>query len=175
MVTLKKYDVDPILPWRPVSELALSPTKKDILFTRTITDDEKNKYKSNIWIISILNSTIKQFTSGNGNDSNPMWSPNCDTIYFLSNRKTMEEEEEKTRLWTISYHGGEAQLVAEAKHSIEGAKLAPDGKKILFFSNVEEESEAREDSNETDVLFINATENVNLSPIRENICSFHLY
>jgi dipeptidyl aminopeptidase/acylaminoacyl peptidase len=90
-----------------------------------------------------------------GIDKNPFWSPNGGEIFFLSNRKISEDnDEKKNRLWKIPVQGGEAHLVAQNKYSIENPKISPDGKTILFISSIEEDSEAREDE-ETDVIWIN--------------------
>ena len=146
MENLKKYDVEPILPMRSISDLAISPDGDRILFTRTNTDDKEDKYESHIWITSIETAEINQFTHGLGSDSNPIWSPDGKKIFFLSNRKVKGQEDNGMRLWAISAEGGEARMVTQAKYSIESPKLSPDGEQVLFLSNIEEDSEARGDS-----------------------------
>ncbi len=154
MEKLKKYDVEPILPMRSISDLAISPDGHRILFTRNNTNDKEDKYENHIWIASIETTEINQFTYGLGSDSNPIWSPDGKTIFFLSNREVEGQEENVMRLWAISAQGGEARVISQAKYSIESPKLSPDGKQVLFLSNIEEDSEARGDSEETDVLWI---------------------
>lgn len=154
MKKLEKYNVEPIYHGIPLSDPAISPDGKRILFTRRTTNDEEDKYDSHIWITSTQTGEVRQFTYGRGSDSKALWSPDGETVFFLSNRKVAGEDEEKTRLWAIPFYGGEARLAAEARSSIEGFELSPDGKKILFLSRIEEDSEARGDMDETDVLWI---------------------
>lgn len=153
MEILEKFDVEPILPRSSISDLAISPDGKKIAFTRNVTNNDEDRYESHLWITS-ENAEPQQFTYGLGNDSSPIWSRNGNTIYFLSTRQVKGQKKDKTRLWAIQANGGEARLVVEVKNSIESPILSPDGNKVLFLSSIEEDSEARGDSEESDVLWI---------------------
>lgn len=154
METLKKYDVEPMTPWRSITELAASPDGKSILFTRVSVNDEDDAYDSHVWITLVETGESRQFTHGLGKDFSPLWSPDGGDIYFLSTRSTGEQGEPKARLWKISLKGGEARPIVEAKHSVESPQLSPDGRRALFISSIEEESEARGDAEETDVIWV---------------------
>ena len=91
METLKKYDVEPLTPWRSITELAVSPDGKAILFTRVTVNDDEDAYDSHLWITSVETGESRQFTHGLGRDFSPLWSPDGGDIYFLSTRSTGEQ------------------------------------------------------------------------------------
>jgi acylaminoacyl-peptidase len=156
MLTLKKIDVGPILIDVPVADPQISSDGDKVLFVYITTDMENDKYNSHIWIIPTKGGNPKQLTYCYGNDTYPRWSIDNKKILFLSNRDTGHNHEGKRKnsLWCLP-ENGEATLVAELKNDIRQFHLSPDGKKILFLSRIEEESESREEGNEkNDVLWV---------------------
>lgn len=157
MLSLKKYNVEPLLP-SAAGDPQISPDGEKILFMRGITKVEEDGYEAHIWITPVKGGEPRQFTYSAGGESSPRWSHDGKTIFFLSNRivgGTKEEDRRrKNRLWTIPAEGGEAKLLASAKYGISNPKLSPDGKKILFISKIEEEIESRPEEDKSDVLWI---------------------
>ena len=154
MLTLNKYDVDPLLHGTPVDDTQISPDGKKVLFVRRITKNEENRYDTHIWITSTDSNDPKQFTFGEGLDTHPRWSPDGKTVYFSSNRLTANEKENrKTRIWSMPLEGGEAKLLVEAEHSIRSFQLSPDGSKILLLSRIEEDTETPEET-DPEILWI---------------------
>ena len=83
MLELKKYDVAPLIPGAPVSSPVISPDGKKIVFVRTIVDFEKDTYESHLWHVSANGGTSTQITYCDGNDTDPTWSPDGKTVYFI--------------------------------------------------------------------------------------------
>ena len=99
MLKLEEYDVFPLLHAAPVSSVTISPDEKWILFVRSTVKVEEDSYESHIWIVPSSGGEPKQFTYSAGSDSNPFWSKDGKTIYFLSNRSTgAKDEKRKNRL-----------------------------------------------------------------------------
>ena len=145
MLKLKEYDVGPFFPSAPVSSPKVSPDGGRILYVKSVLYLDEERQDSHIWMIPSDGGDSLQVTVGNGNDSNPRWSPNGETIYFLSNRTISGEQgKKKNRLWSLSLKGGEATLVAETPNNISNPKVSPDGKKILFQSRINEDTESPE-------------------------------
>jgi acylaminoacyl-peptidase len=154
MLKLKKYEVEPLFHSSPASEIQISPDGKTILFVKSIVNVKENRYESHIWTVSTDGEKPRQFTNCVGNDTKPIWSPDGKIIYFLSNRSMGGKNEKKlNRLWSMSAQGGEASIVAEVENGIRLPQLSPDGKRFLFLTRKEEDSEARSDK-ESDVLWI---------------------
>src|SRR5699024_5601 len=59
-------------------------------------------------------------------DTMPKWSPNNASIAFLSNR------DDKTQIWLLSIHGGEAKPVTNADEGVSEFAWSPDGKTIVY-------------------------------------------
>jgi Tol biopolymer transport system component len=142
MLSLKKYDVNPLIPSAPISNPKISPDGSMILFVRTITNLEDDRYDSHIWIIPKEGGDARQLTYCDGNDTEPIWSIDGRTIYFMSTRPINGVT--KNRLWSIPLDGGESRLVIEAKGGIQSPQFSPDGQKLLYISRVEEETETPE-------------------------------
>jgi len=144
MLKLKKYDVEPLVHGSPVSDPQISPDGSKILFVRSIVKMEEDGYESHIWVISADGGEPRQFTFCDGNDTAPVWSHDGETIYFTSTR-AHGVEGKRPRIWAIPADGGEARCLFEAKSAVRDLKLSPDGRRFLFLSRVEEESETPEE------------------------------
>lgn len=119
------------IKFKSISDPQISPDGKRILFTVTTINGKKDGYNSHIWQISPKGSKPEQFTYGD-KDSAPSWSPDGNTIAFLSIR----DEEKSSRLFVISSHGGEARPICSMPKGMEKLAWSPDGKRILFLSSV---------------------------------------
>jgi dipeptidyl aminopeptidase/acylaminoacyl peptidase len=151
MLELKKYDVNPLIPRAPVSNPKISPDNTKILFVRTIVNLDEDRYDSHIWIIPREGGEARQITYCDGKDTEPRWSPDGETIYFMSTRTI--EGVSKNRLWSMPISGGESKLVLEGEGGVKSPQFSPDGKKLLYIARVEEKTETPEEKME-DVMWI---------------------
>jgi len=79
-----------------------------------------------IWLKPLDGSAATRFTRYDGNDSDPMWSPDGKQIYFLSDRGGV------TNVWVKPVSGGEARKLTDFK--VDGAvhaSIAGDGSTIV--------------------------------------------
>src|SRR5256886_6006500 len=78
-----------------------------------------------------------------GKDSAPKVSPDGKWILFTSKRE-MGKDDKGNALYVLPTDGGEARLLLRRKEGIEGHALAPDGRRVLFLSDVgQDEAEVR--------------------------------
>jgi dipeptidyl aminopeptidase/acylaminoacyl peptidase len=155
MLSLEKYNVDPLIHATPLDDTQISPDGRNVLFVRRITKIKEDRYDTHIWIAPTNGDEPRQFTFGEGSDTHPRWSLDGTQILFTSNRLTAgEKENKKTRIWSMPFEGGEAKLLIEAEHNIRDFQLSPDGKKILIQSRIEEDTETPEEVN-PEILWIN--------------------
>ena len=120
---------DDLLTLQTVSDTQISPDGTQVAFVRTVTDREKNKYRSEIWLVPSDGSRPpRRFTGGKWNDSEPRWSPDGTQIAFVSDRL-----EEVSQVFLIPADGGEAApLTTLEPGSIGELKWSPDGDQIAL-------------------------------------------
>jgi dipeptidyl aminopeptidase/acylaminoacyl peptidase len=139
---------DDLKEFKFISDPQVSPDGKSVLFvvTQAIEEGKNGDYASNIWRFS--RGKTRQLTFREGRNANPRWSPDGKTILFTSSRKT--DDRSYTRLMTIPSDGGEAKTILELKKGeLEGKitdpKWTPDGRKILFLSDMKKREKDESD------------------------------
>lgn len=85
-----------------------------------------NDSTSELWLLSTDGKTQKQLTRSGGRNSSPKWSPDGQSIAFLSQRAG----DEVTQIYTISPEGGEARRVSKMPMAPFGIKWGADSKTI---------------------------------------------
>lgn len=112
-----------------VGDVQISPNGAQVAFVRTVTDTEKNKYQSEIWLVPAGGShPPKQFTGGQASASSPRWSPDGTQIAFVSDR-----QDEAAQVFLIPADGGEARALTTLEQGgIQGLRWSPDGSQIAF-------------------------------------------
>ena len=65
-------------------------------------------------------------TRGEASSDGPQWSPDGDQVAFLTKRS------EKTQVWVIPVHGGEARRLTDAAGGVTGFRWSPDGRRIAY-------------------------------------------
>jgi len=127
--TKRPITAEDVLTLQNVGDVQISPDGTQVAFVRTVTDTEKNKYKSEIWLVPADGSRPpKQFTSGAASASSPRWSPDGTQIAFISDR-----QDEAAQIFLIAADGGEAQALTTLEPGgIQGLHWSPDGLRIAF-------------------------------------------
>jgi len=96
------------------------------------TPDEKSKgYKKFIKIYDKSSKTLKQYTSGIGNDFSPKFSPDGKKLAFLSNRGS---ENSKPQIFIMDLDGGEGIKVTEERNGVQSFDWSPNSEKIAYLS-----------------------------------------
>ena len=103
-----------------ISDPQISPDGSKVAYVHTSIDYEKNDYVKHIWIHDVDTGRDTQFTSGEGKDSNPRWSPTGNKLLFLSSGR---EPDKKNELFLIYASGGEAQKVVELETGVANPKI----------------------------------------------------
>ena len=153
MAEKKPVEIMDLAKIKIVSAPSISPDGEKVAFVNTALDFEKDEYASDIWMTETKTGNVTQFTAGRGKDSNPEWSPCGGHLAFTSTPKVKEgEEKKKPQLYLINTKGGEARMVTDLEGGVASPKWSPDGKQILFVSNVSPEK--KDDEEKSDVLVI---------------------
>lgn len=129
-----------------VSDAQISPDGKRVAFvlTRVHPNEEKDTYESHIWVVSTRRGVPYRFTSGEGRDMYPRWSPDGQYLLFLSTREeekgtSAKEVLKGAQLWVIPSSGGEARQLTNIPGGVQQPQWSPDGRRILFLSSPPDE------------------------------------
>jgi dipeptidyl aminopeptidase/acylaminoacyl peptidase len=119
-----------------ITEIALSPDGRRILYGVQRVDRESEKKYVNLWLIDQDGTGAwrapRPFTTGDQNDGAIRWSPDGRQIAFLSNRGGSEEEKKQAQIYLIPVDGGEARKLTKLQGQVSEMKWSPDGSALLL-------------------------------------------
>lgn len=124
------FSVHDMLAMDRISDPQVSPDGKRIVFIVRKTDLEANRGRTDLWLVSVDGTGLRQLTSHPENDSNPRWSPDGKFVWFISDRT------DSSQVWRIRIDGGEAEQVTEQPLDIGNLIVSPDGEYIAFTMEV---------------------------------------
>ena len=119
-------DKDTFMDMESVGNPSISPDGKQIVFTRTWVDKVKDQYRSNLWIVEADGSRVRELTTGDRDDSSPVWSPDGKRITFLSDR------DGTAQLFVMYVDTKEVAQLTHLEQAPTGFKWSPDSKQIAF-------------------------------------------
>ncbi len=84
-----------------ISDVAVAPDGKHVVYTQRTTDMEANKGRTSVWMLDTgkRGATPLRLTDGGRNSNSPEWSEDGKFIYFLSNRSGSNQ------VWRVSSNG----------------------------------------------------------------------
>ncbi len=109
----------------------LSPDGSRVAYVAACYGQEGDHPEGTIWVAPTDGSAMaRQWTFGGGRDDTPRWSPDSQTLAFLSDRATRGTK----ALYRMPAAGGEAEQLIERKKSIAFLAWSPDGARIAFLA-----------------------------------------
>ena len=121
---------DDLMKVQRISDPQVSPDGRWIAYVQGAVDFEANKVVKHIWLIRAEGGEPKQLTAGDRSDSRPRWSPDGESIAFISTRGG------KSQVWIIPVHGGEARQLTTISTEADGVTWASKSGALLFTSQV---------------------------------------
>jgi len=110
-------------PWKPedfvfgesIDDFTLSPDSHWVAFIKAQGDKEKDTRISNLFLVGTADNREIQLTRGSDNTSQPHWSPDGETLAFISTRPRPQAKPDTApgQIWLINPHGGEAYPLTE--------------------------------------------------------------
>ncbi|MBP7050750.1 MAG: S9 family peptidase [Phycisphaerae bacterium] len=132
------FTVHDMLAMDRISDPQISPDGKHVAFVVRETDLEANRGRTDLWLVSIDGTGLRRLTSHPDADSNPRWSPDGRTVWFLSSRSGPGPEGRcaSSQVWRIAPDGGEAQQVTDEPLDVGNLLVSPDGAFIAYTMEV---------------------------------------
>ncbi|PYU06837.1 MAG: peptidase S9 [Acidobacteria bacterium] len=110
-------------PWKPediiygesAGQFRISPDGKWAVWVKSSGNKEKDTRVSNLFLASLTENREIPLTRGADNNSQPRWSPNAETIAFLSSRARPQPKPDTApmQIWLINPRGGEPWPLTE--------------------------------------------------------------
>ncbi|MDA1306472.1 MAG: S9 family peptidase [Acidobacteria bacterium] len=122
----KLLDKSTFFDMESVSNPRISPDGTTVLFSRGFVDIMRDQGASNLWVVGVDGSRLRQLTDGAFNDSAPVWSPDGKRIAFLSNRSG------STQLHVMWADSRETLQLTRFDRAPGGVQWSPDSSQIAF-------------------------------------------
>lgn len=120
----------------------ISPDGERAVYALQRVEEKSEKKYSNLWMVPTSGGDPQQFTVGDHKDLMPRWSPDGQTLAFLSTRG----DEKQPQIYLIPVGGGEARKLTDLKGEFASFEWSPDSKRLLFqFRKKDPEAVEREE------------------------------
>lgn len=124
------FSVHDMLAMDRISDPQVSPDGRWVVFAVRATDLAGNRGSTDLWVVGTDGTGLRRMTSHSATESNPRWSPDGKTIYFLSTRSG------SSQIWQIAVGGGEATQVTNLALDAGSFRVSPDGTRLAFSAEV---------------------------------------
>ncbi len=121
----------------------LSPDGRFVVVTLQTVAPGHDGYRTALWSVPTDGRDARQLTLGARHDHHPRFAPDGRRLAFLSDRRTLVEEEpdrarelatsdeDSTQVYVLPLEGGEAQRLTDLPRGVEGFAWAPDGRSLV--------------------------------------------
>jgi dipeptidyl aminopeptidase/acylaminoacyl peptidase/imidazolonepropionase-like amidohydrolase len=116
------------LTW--VGDPQWSPVDDRIVFTTSHSNEKRDAYDSNLWVIHSDGSGLRQLTHHPAADHSPRWSKDGHEILLLSERGG------SAQAWILPVDGGEAWCVTPFQLEVSSVRWIPGSRAISFLARV---------------------------------------
>lgn len=126
------FSIEDLVRLQRVSEPALSPDGKSVVFVLRDTDIAANRGRQDLWSLDLQTKGAqpRRLTSHPENDNAPAWASDGRYLYFLSARSG------STQVWRLPSAGGEAEQVTDLPVDVGSFRLAPNGARLAVTLDV---------------------------------------
>ena len=113
---------------------AIAPGGSQIVFSREWIDQQTDRFRSNLWIVDVDGSRVRELTHGDWSDSAPVWSPDGERIAFLSDRDATDQ------IHVMWVDTREVAQLTHLERVPSNLRWSPDGTQIAFSMFVPDET-----------------------------------
>lgn len=163
MAEKRAFTLDDLYKIKSVREPQISPDGKSIAYVVTTNNLPKGESNSDIFLMDANGENKRQLTYSPKGDSHPRWSPDGQTLMFISSRK------DGNQVWLLPMDGGDARQLTTLTTGVSSPIWSPDGKYIAFASDVFPECGADDDCNKK------IQESTDAGPIHAHLADELLY
>lgn len=132
----RPFDANAMMALKRISDPQISPDGHWVAFSVQTVDVAANKKSTQIWIVSLdgggsqSSNGARQITHDGDDNERPRWSPDSTRIAYVSNRTG------PSQIWSMDSDGNNAKQITSFASEADGVLYSPDGKNLLFTSEV---------------------------------------
>jgi dipeptidyl aminopeptidase/acylaminoacyl peptidase len=126
----RPFSAHDLVAMERISDPQVAPGGDEIAFVRRTTDFEADRGRTDIWLVGVDGSGLRQLTTHEAGDSSPRWSADGREVFFLSSRSG------SSQVWRIPPDGGAAAQVTNLPLDVGSLTVAPDGKRLAISMEV---------------------------------------
>ena len=124
------FSIHDMLAMDRLSEPQVSPDGKWVVFTLRKTDLAANRGRTDLWLVGIDGTGLRQLTVNPASDFSPQWARDGKSIWFLSTRSG------SAQIWRMPVDGGEPEQKTSLPLDVGGFLLSPDGSRLAVTMEV---------------------------------------
>ncbi len=124
------FTADTLVRLDRVGAPVLSPDGSKIVYSVRKTDMAANKGMYDLWWTGFSDAKTHRLTTHEADDTDPRWSPDGNTVYFLSKRSG------SSQVWRIALGGGEAEQVTDLPIDVGTFRVGPAGDRLVLSAKV---------------------------------------
>lgn len=124
------FTVDAMMRLARIGDPQLSPDGKSVAFTVQSADVPNNTTTTQIYVVPVAGGAPQKLTNEGNTNTRPRWSPDSKRIFFISDRSN------GSQVWSMNADGTGAMAITDLPTGAGGVTVSPDGKLILFTSDV---------------------------------------
>lgn len=124
------FTIDALLKLSRIDDPQVSPDGKSVAFVVQTVDLPNNTKPASVYSVPVDGGTPVRLTAPGSSNYRPRWSPDSKRIFFISDRKDGQQ------VWSMNADGSDQKQITLLPTGADGEVVSPDGKLVLFTSDV---------------------------------------
>jgi len=118
------FNAQDLIGMARLSDPQISPDGSMVAYVLRTTDLDADRGRTDLWMVPVAGGTPRRLTTDPAGDHSPRWSPDGESLFFLSSRSG------SSQVWRLPLAGGESRQVTDLPLDVTGFVLSPDGTRL---------------------------------------------